>query len=162
MAPVGRDDQEPGVAPFEQDVVEPPAVDRDVREPAAVHVARLHVVLERDRAPLQLRLGERRGLGSEALDRFRRVVRLGGVDAQEPHDVGVVADAHVDRVAVDGAGDERGLGAAAVGTSEPPPPERGGGEDRHDHGPGADHARKVLATWDNRAGHRSRRALSLG
>src|SRR5664279_4176533 len=71
------------------------------------------------------------------------------VDAEQPDDVGLVADLDIDRVAVDGSGDDGRLEcAAAIGASQPPPPERGGGEDRHDHGPGTDHAPTVALGWD--------------
>jgi hypothetical protein len=74
---IGLDHQEAGIAAPQQLVVEPLAVDDDVREAAAVPVTSLDVVLELHRPSRQLLLGERGGLGAEALDRLGRVVRLG-------------------------------------------------------------------------------------
>jgi hypothetical protein len=60
---IGLDHEQPGVPAFEQDVLEAPTAHVHVCEPPPVHVASYDVVLELDEAPLEMALGERRGLG---------------------------------------------------------------------------------------------------
>jgi hypothetical protein len=79
MGVIGFDDEQPGVAASEQLVVEPPAVDDDVREPTVVPIALLDVGFELHRPPRQVLPGERGRLGPEAFDGLGRVVRFRGI-----------------------------------------------------------------------------------
>ena len=74
MGVIRFDDQQAGVAAPEQLVVEPLAVQDDVREAAAVLIALLDVGFELYRPSRQVRLGEGGGLGPEAFDGLGRVV----------------------------------------------------------------------------------------
>jgi len=78
---VGIDDEQPCVAATEQLVVEPLAFEVHVREASAVHVAALDVVLETHELTEQPSARERGGLGTEAADGLRGMVRLRGVAA---------------------------------------------------------------------------------
>src|SRR6266700_4209851 len=70
---VGLDDEQPGVAEAEQLIVEPLAVDDDVREQTPVPVPLLDVELELHRPPEELRARVRGRLGPEALDGLDRM-----------------------------------------------------------------------------------------
>src|SRR3954447_17684893 len=118
---IGLDDEQARVALAQELLLEVRTVQIHVGEPAAVDVVALDVVLQAHELPEEPPRAVRRRLRAVALDRLRGMVRLRGVDAEEPDRLRRAVALHDDRVAVEHPHDAEFLGDRASCLTEPPP-----------------------------------------
>jgi hypothetical protein len=147
MRAVWRDDEQAGVAPPEEVVVEALAVNDDVGEPAPVDVSCFNVTLEANHTPGETPRGVRRGFRSEALDGLGGVMRLWRVDAEQADGVGrAVAERDNHGVAVDRFDHASLRLRRAPLVTQPPPRARGHDDEKEcDSAEGTAHARPDTA-----------------
>jgi hypothetical protein len=82
VGPIGLDHEQPREPAPQQLVVEAVPIDDHVREPAVIDVTRLDITFEANGPPGEPRRRVGRGLGAEALDALRGVMRLRGGESR--------------------------------------------------------------------------------